>query len=133
MLTNSPVLHKAITTSDVSLGRQLTADVAVLALTMPVVTRDALPQLVLPFVFVIALALVVLFATPFRDVPFIAQHATAELASFRFLILLIAAANILFPGYATIELLTGRWLIATGCAVLGVAVLTIDLRRVFPS
>lgn len=114
------------------LGRELTADVGTLALTMPVTASGAFLQVVLPFVFVAALALVVLFATPFRDVPFIGEHATAELAGLRWTLLAAAFLNFAWPGYTEIDAFEGRWLVATGIAVLSAAVVSIDVRRTFP-
>lgn len=115
------------------LGRQLTTDVGSLALTLPVVAREAFAPVVLPFVFVASITLVVLFATPFRDVPFVAQHAIASLMVLRSVIILIAFANLALPGYSDIPVLSGRWIISTGLAVMALAILAIDLRRTFPA
>lgn len=114
------------------LGRELTADVGTLALALPVTASGAFFQVVLPFIFVAALALVVLFVTPFRDVPFVGEHATAELAGLRWALLAAAFANFIWPGYTEIDAFEGRWIMATGIAVLSAAVVSIDLRRTFP-
>lgn len=107
-------------------------DVAALSLTLPVVAHEAFTLVVLPFVFAASLTLVVLFLTPFRDIPFIAQHATRGLTALRTLILLLAVVNILLEGYTVIEALSFRWIATTVIAVLALATMTIDLRRAFP-
>ncbi|MBI4426591.1 MAG: hypothetical protein HY567_03350 [Candidatus Kerfeldbacteria bacterium] len=115
------------------LGRQLTADVAVLALTLPVVARDAFYQVVLPFVFSASVALVVLFAVPMRDVPFVAQHATQGLSTLRLAIAVFAIGNLFVVGYLDTEFLSWRWIACAAAAVVALGVLAIDLRRIFVS
>ncbi len=112
-------------------GRQLTADVAVLALALPVAAREMFYQIVLPFIFSASLLLVVLFFMPFRDVPFVAQHATYGLNALRTVLVVLAALNLLLDGYTRIDPLTIRWFVSAFVAVTGLAVLTIDLRRTF--
>lgn len=126
-------MARRLTEERTDLGRQLTIDVGSLALTLPVVAREAFVPVVLPFVFVASITLVVLFATPFRDVPFIAQHAVTSLTALRSILLLIAFANLAIPGYTDIPALSGRWIISTGIAVMALAILAIDLRRTFPA
>jgi hypothetical protein len=115
------------------LGRQLTADVAVLALTLPVVAREAFYQVVLPFVFSASVALVVLFAVPLRDVPFVAQHAIHGLSTVRLVIIAFAIGNLFVIGYLETEFLSWRWIACAAAAVAGLGVLMIDLRRTFSS
>ncbi len=114
-------------------GRQLTMDVATLSLALPVVAREAFATVVLPFVFAACLTLLVLFMTPFRDVPFVAQHATHGLSMIRTVALLVAIANLFLTGYASVASLSLRWAATTLIAVIGLATLMIDLRRVFSS
>lgn len=114
-------------------GRQLTADVAVLALTLPAAARDMFYQIILPFIFSASLLLVILFFIPFRDVPFVAQHATRGLNALRTILIVLAAVNFLLDGYTRIDPLTIRWFLSAFVAVTGLAVLTIDLRRTFSS
>lgn len=125
--------HSSFTDSTSDLGRQLTADVAVLSLTLPMVARDAFYQVVLPFVFTASVALVVLFAVPIRDVPFVAQHATHGLTIMRLAMITFAVGNLFIVGYPETDLLSLRWVLAALAAVLTLAVLTIDLRRMFSS
>lgn len=125
--------HSSFTDPTTDLGRQLTTDVATLALSLPVIARNAFSVVVLPFVFSASLALIVLFLTPLRDVPFVAQHATHGLSALRLGVAGYAIVNLLLPGYAGVDYLSLRWTITLVAAVLGVVVLSIDLRRVFSS
>lgn len=125
--------HSSFTDSTSDLGRQLTVDVAVLSLTLPMVAREAFYQVVLPFVFTASVALVVLFAVPIRDVPFVAQHATHGLTIVRLAMITFAVGNLFIVGYPEADLLSLRWVLAALTAVLTLAVLTIDLRRMFSS
>lgn len=108
-------------------------DVATLSLALPVIAREAFTTVVLPFVFAACLTLVVLFLTPFRDVPFVAQHAMHGLSRMRTVVLLIAIANLFLVGYVSVAALSVRWMVTTLIAVIGLATLMIDLRRVFSS
>jgi hypothetical protein len=100
---------------------------------MPVIARGAFAQVVPSFVFVTCMLLVVLFITPFRDIPFVAQHATGELTALRALLLGLAVANFVWTGYTLVPVFSLRWIVAMGVSVMILAVLAIDLRRIFPS
>lgn len=125
--------HSSFADSTSDLGRQLTVDVAVLSLTLPMVAGDAFYQVVLPFVFTASVALVVLFAVPIRDVPFVAQHATHGLSTLRAAMLTFAVGNLFVTGYPASDFLSLRWTLAAAAAVLTLGVLAIDLRRTFSS
>lgn len=112
-------------------GRYLTIDVGALALSLPVVAREAFPFIILPFVLTASIILVVLFLTPFRDIVFLAPTSSHMLNTLRILLLLIAIGGTLLSGWRSITPLSVWWIIMTLVAVIMLAILTFDLRKVF--
>ncbi len=120
-----------ITESGTDLGRQLTADVAGLALSLPIIARDVFAVVVLPFVYAASLILVVLFLTPFHAMPFVASAGTHSLDTVRSLGLLIAGLVFILSLVTPIAPLSFRWYLMLLVALIALMTLTIDLRRSF--
>lgn len=110
-------------------GRELTADVVALALSLPIVAQGGLPSVVVPFVFAVTLLLVTLFLFPLRDVPFVAQHATRGLSAFRTLVLFVGFANVFLGSYPAVDPFTFRWILAVATLASATMIVTIDIRR----
>jgi len=119
------------TTSDV--GRQLTIDVAAMALALPVVAREVFSTVVVPFVYGALLIFVVLFMIPFRNNWIASKDNAPGLAGLRTMLIAVAVANIFIPGFRTVEVMSIRWVIMLFVAVLSLLVLAVDVRRALSS
>ncbi len=119
------------TTSDI--GRQLTVDVATMALTLPVVAREVFSTVVVPFVYGALLIFVVLFLIPFRNVWIAAERSSPGLSALRILLICAAVADLMLPGFRTVEVLSLRWILMTFVAVLSLLVLAVDIRKALSS
>lgn len=100
-------------------------------MTLPVIAAGAFAQVVLPFMFFASIALVVLFALPFRDVPFLAHRANAPVGVLRTIVLLGALTNLFLPGYPIAATLGTRWLLVAFAAVIAFGISCLDLRQAF--
>ncbi|MBI4092889.1 MAG: hypothetical protein HY420_03110 [Candidatus Kerfeldbacteria bacterium] len=123
--------HPKYTNPSSDLGRNLTIDVGALALALPVVAREVFPFVIMPFVLAASVMLVVLFLTPFRDVVFFTSQSSHMLNTLRSLLLLVAITSTMLSGFRPVSPLSILWIIMTFVSVVVLAILTIDLRRVF--
>ncbi|MFH0829087.1 MAG: hypothetical protein V1907_02815 [Candidatus Kerfeldbacteria bacterium] len=121
--------RSSITDSTSDIGRQLTLDVLVLALTLPAIAQGTFSGIVVPFVYCVSLIFFALFFIPFRRTSYVIERYTRNLGGLRTLVITVAFINVIIPGFQSIELFGFRWIVMMVTALLAVMAIAVDARR----
>lgn len=123
--------HSYLNDPSSDIGRQLTLDVLALALTLPAIAQGSYADAVVPFAIAAAVIFVSMFLIPFKHTAYVSEHYARDISGLRYLVAGVALANLVIPGFRTVEFMSGRWVIMIVTAVLALVVVAIDTRRAF--